>query len=100
MLETGHFSMDRTTGMRGTNGSGFPGTGTVAGGFMGITSAVAGGIVHTRGRVIGTIVITIVVTTAATTMIETTIAVGIAAGVAISRAARLPVAGDRDPLKG
>ncbi|HEV2841526.1 MAG TPA: hypothetical protein VGW39_09400 [Chthoniobacterales bacterium] len=90
--------MGRTTGTTGTNGFGFPGTATVAAGFMGITSAVAGGIVHTLGPVIGTIVTTIVVT-----MIATTIGVAIAtmtvAGIAIRRA-RLPAAGDRTPLKG
>ncbi len=101
--------MDRTTGTTGTNGFGSPVTAIGAGGFMGITSAAAGGIWHTPAPVIGTIVITIAVTTAVTTMIATTTGVGIAgpgiatmiaAGVAISRAARLPVAGDRDPLKG
>ncbi len=104
--------MDRTTGTTGTNGFGSPVTAIGADGFMGITSAAAGGIWHTPAPVIGTIVITIAVTTAATTMIATTTGVGIAggiaagiatmiaAGVAISRASRLPVAGDRDPHKG
>ncbi|HWM26787.1 MAG TPA: hypothetical protein VNP98_18360 [Chthoniobacterales bacterium] len=96
--------MDRTTGTTATNGFGCLVTAIGAGGFMGITSAVADGIGPTRGPVIGTIVITIAATTGVTTMIATTtgvgIAGGIAAGVAISRAARLPVAGDRDPHKG
>ena len=72
----------------GTNGFGFPVTVTGAGGFMGIMSAVAGGIGRTPAPAIGTIVIIVitiaVMTIVVMTMIGTTTVAGIAIAVGIA----------------